>query len=192
MGISKSHQVTALHKIDLHPLDIATMVVFTGMTVGLTMQSEWPVWLVAALYTNCIALALCDFTAFRLPNSLTLSFLLVSTLAAIRFSDLPFEQHIWGAVFGFLIPVLLNLIYRRLRGRDGMGMGDAKLLAGSGMLLGWPMLPAILSIASILGLGYALLKYRAQIVNTAVTRIPFGPFIAFATFLLWLLNYRIS
>jgi prepilin signal peptidase PulO-like enzyme (type II secretory pathway) len=48
--------------------------------------------------------------------------------------------------------------YRALRGREGLGGGDAKLLAAGGAWLGWPALPAIMFGAAVLGLAEVLMR----------------------------------
>lgn len=86
--------------------------------------------------------------------------------------------------YGFLWA--LNTGFRAIKGRNGIGMGDAKLLAALGAWLGWVALPNILFIASFLGLigGLAWLKFNKQKLNQA---FPFGPFLAIAGIieLLW-------
>ena len=57
-----------------------------------------------------------------------------------------------------------------------MGLGDAKLMIGIGLLLGWQAIPIILFLAAILGLLFvtpSLIKKTKQL----TTEIPFGPFI---------------
>jgi len=91
-----------------------------------------------------------------------------------------------GAIFGFTLLWLGNFFYRKARNQDGIGMGDAKLLAALGAWLGWAALPGILLIASITGVigGMAYLKWHKQSARQA---FPFGPFLAFAGIieLLW-------
>jgi leader peptidase (prepilin peptidase)/N-methyltransferase len=77
-------------------------------------------------------------------------------------------------------------VYRRLRGRDGLGLGDAKLLAALAAWVGLNDLPLILLLASCLGLAAAGIGALAGKRMTAATAIPFGPFLAAAGWLLWL------
>lgn len=171
---------------DLHPASFAAMaLVFIGPLLLLTVTQQ-SLYYAAALYINVAALSFYDFKEFRLPNILNASFLLLATTISYREGIYPFEYHLIGAIAGFLVLFILNLAYQKIRGSDGMGMGDAKLLAGAGMLVGWPNIPIILSIASILGLGYAFIRFGNSKVNLAVTHIPFGPFLGFATITLWL------
>lgn len=63
-----------------------------------------------------------------------------------------------GAVAGFGSLWLIGAAYRRVRGRDGLGLGDAKLLGAIGAWLGWLALPFVLLAASVIGLIAAALS----------------------------------
>ena len=129
-----------------------------------------------------------DFKTFILPDYLTYGLTAYGLIANI-FLGLAWastESSILGAVFGFVSLYVLNQLYLKIRGHHGIGMGDAKLLAGLGACLGIQSLPYILLIASVSGLigGYAWLKLHQQDHSHA---FPFGPFIAFGGIivLLW-------
>ena len=69
-----------------------------------------------------------------------------------------------------------GLVYERLRGVQGMGMGDVKLAMCMGFFLGAAVIPALF-IGFIVGaVGGVALLARGQSARTA---IPFGPFLAF-------------
>ena len=98
------------------------------------------------------------------------------------------DSAILGAIFGWTSLYALNALYRKIKGINGIGMGDAKLLGALGALLGWQALPSIVLIASLSGLvgGYLLLKIEGKDLNQA---IPFGPFISLGGIitLLWII-----
>ena len=78
------------------------------------------------------------------------------------------------------------MLYRLLRGREWLGRGDAKLLAGSGAWLGASALPQVIFLAAALALiGAACLRFAGRRLD-AQTALPFGPFLALATWALWL------
>ncbi len=129
-----------------------------------------------------------DFKTFLLPDYLTYGLIAFGLLANI-FLGLGWasiESSLLGAFFGFVSLYALNQLYLKIRGHHGIGMGDAKLLAGLGACLGLQSLPYILLIASASGLigGYVWLKIQGQDHTHA---FPFGPFIAFGGIivLLW-------
>ena len=142
----------------------------------------------AALILVLVYLSYIDLRSFRLPNVITLP-LIVLGLCFNGFSQLRFvniENALWGALLGYGVLWILNTFYRFIKKQDGIGMGDAKLLAALGAWLGWAVLPNLLLIASIAGIigGLIYLQWRRQNTRSA---FPFGPFLAFAGIieLLW-------
>lgn len=128
-----------------------------------------------------------DADRFILPDAITLSLV----LAGLGFASLRGDAllpYAIGAAAGYLVLALVASTYRRLRGRSGLGMGDAKLLAAAGAWLGWTALPLVMLAASLAALGWAgwLVMQRGRAALTAP--IPFGPFIAAAFFACWLLR----
>jgi leader peptidase (prepilin peptidase)/N-methyltransferase len=76
-----------------------------------------------------------------------------------------------------LLIVLIRAIYRAVRGRDGLGLGDAKLLALIAAFLGfWPAMLAFY-FGVILCAGWALMVL-ARGRGHALTRLPLGSFLA--------------
>jgi leader peptidase (prepilin peptidase)/N-methyltransferase len=57
-----------------------------------------------------------------------------------------------------------------------MGLGDAKLMAGIGLLFGWQSIPFVLFISSVLGLIFVIPSLLSKKKNMR-SEIPFGPFI---------------
>jgi len=89
------------------------------------------------------------------------------------------NQSIIGGMVGYLSIWLIIFLYKTFKKIDGMGFGDAKLMAGIGLLFGWQSIPFILFVSSILGLIFvvpSLIKKQ----KTMRTEIPFGPFIIVA------------
>jgi len=137
------------------------------------------------LFCALAALSLIDARTQRLPDILTLPLI----LAGIAVNGLIFSAPgaaIAGAALGYGVLVALELAYRRLRGRDGLGRGDAKLLAAGGAWCGPFLLPAILlagSLSALLFVG-ALALVRRQAPD-ATQPTPFGPWLALGIALGW-------
>ncbi len=87
-----------------------------------------------------------------------------------------------GAACGYTGFALLAWAYRRLRGREGLGLGDAKLLAAGGAWLGAALLPDVLLAAAGTAILWAL---RRGPVDPAA-RVPFGPFLGAGIWVIWL------
>ena len=153
------------------------------------MDPKVSIWIIKALLILALFyLAYIDWRTFRLPNTITLPMIFLG-LAFNVVSDIRFtnpSSALLGACLGFASLWILNSGYRLLKNRNGIGMGDAKLLAGLGAWLGWSALPSILLLASLTGLvgGIVWLKWRKFQLQQA---FPFGPFLVIAGIieLLW-------
>ena len=142
----------------------------------------------AILIMILVYLSYVDLRSFRLPDIVNLPLMMAGLsfnyFSSLRFVDI--ESAIGGAILGFGALWSLNTFYRFLKKQDGIGMGDAKLLAALGAWLGWSALPSLLLIASLTGIIGGLIYLQWQQKNTH-NPFPFGPFLAFAGIieLLW-------
>lgn len=132
------------------------------------------------LFAVLVVLAVIDFRTMVLPDVLTLP--LIGFGLVFAYWQGVFLNGIIGAVVGYAGLVALELAYKKLRGIDGLGRGDAKLLAAGGAWCGWAGLPFILLIASAFGLVHALMLSRGGETNN---KLPFGPHLAVGVFLTW-------
>jgi leader peptidase (prepilin peptidase)/N-methyltransferase len=128
-----------------------------------------------------IVLFAVDFEHQILPNEITLSGIAIGFVLSL-FLPPGWKSSLLGLLVGGLFPFLVAEAYLRIRGREGMGMGDFKMLAMVGAFLGWPLVWVTLILACVLGIviggGVLLLSRRGM-----GTRIPFGTFIAVAALL---------
>ena len=99
---------------------------------------ERPAW----LWVNCgfgwalLALAWIDWDSMLLPDALTLPLIPAGLLATLWLEPELATDHALAAAVGYTALRGLALVYRRVRGRDGLGEGDAKLLAALGAWVG--------------------------------------------------------
>jgi leader peptidase (prepilin peptidase)/N-methyltransferase len=89
------------------------------------------------------------------------------------------NQSIIGGIAGYISIWLIIYLYKTFKKIDGMGLGDAKLMAGIGLLFGWQSIPFVLFVSSILGLIFVVPSLIKKQKNMR-TEIPFGPFIILA------------
>jgi leader peptidase (prepilin peptidase)/N-methyltransferase len=146
-----------------------------------TVDADWVRLLVdCAFGWSLLALALIDWQRMRLPDLLTLPLLAVGL--AMTVLEMPGEllSSIIGAFAGYAALRLIDWGYRGLRGREGLGQGDAKLLAAGGAWLGWEALPWVVLLAAGLGLALALFERARGVALTRETALPFGPALALA------------
>lgn len=140
------------------------------------------------LAATLILLSAIDAATQRLPDVLTLPLIGAGLIwsGGIGWSALFLSA--MGAVIGYAIIAGLNGYWRWRRGVEGIGLGDAKLLAAGGAWCGLVGLPFILLISSAAGLLVSAFTLKAigketRPIRTA--RIPFGPFLALGIWTVW-------
>jgi leader peptidase (prepilin peptidase)/N-methyltransferase len=144
-------------------------------------------WAGCALGWTLLALAWIDAERMLLPDALTLGLLLAGLAAAWALAPWTLFDRALGAAAGFILLRGVGALYRRLRGREGLGQGDAKLLAAIGAWVGWQGLPMVLLGGALFGIATALLRREGLRAQMAV---PFGPGLALAGWLVWLYGLR--
>jgi leader peptidase (prepilin peptidase)/N-methyltransferase len=155
--------------------------------VFLAGTMSWLVLLATlGLGATLISLAAIDLATFRLPNTLTLALTAAGLALAPFITSAPLWWRPLSALAGFLMLAAVAEGYRRLRGRQGMGLGDAKLLAAAGAWLGLEALPSVLLWATGLAIAGVLAASLAGAKLGAASRIPFGPALALGFWLVWL------
>jgi leader peptidase (prepilin peptidase)/N-methyltransferase len=125
-------------------------------------------------------LSVIDFRERLLPDILTLPLLVLGLAIALAGFGPSALSSASGAAIGWAGLGLLAYFYRRFRGFEGVGLGDAKLLGALGAWCGIFMIPVIVFMAASLGLTfYALTRIAKRRLNSR-DELPFGPFLALA------------
>jgi leader peptidase (prepilin peptidase)/N-methyltransferase len=135
-----------------------------------------------------LTLAVLDWRHFWLPDALTLPLAFLGFTIGLWATDVGLTDRVIGAIVGYGALLGLALGYKSLRGRDGLGLGDAKLLGALGAWFGWQALPFLLLIASAMGLVVMLATGRAK---ARTARVPLGTFLALAAVPAWALADRL-
>ncbi|WP_145200697.1 prepilin peptidase [Sphingobium sp. B2] len=135
-----------------------------------------------------LTLAVLDWQHYWLPDALTLPLAFLGLTLGLWATDVVLADRIIGAALGYGSLLVIALAYRALRGREGLGLGDAKLLGALGAWFGWQALPFILLIAALAGLGVMLATGRAM---AATARVPLGTFLALAAVPGWYLAHSL-
>jgi leader peptidase (prepilin peptidase)/N-methyltransferase len=153
-----------------------------------------------------IVLSFIDLDTKRLPDIITLPAIGVFFLAGFAIHEVPWSERVLGAAAGYLLVRLVGDGYYYATGREGLGLGDGKLLAIMGALFGWKAIPAIVLLASLTGILVSvpvlvLRQRRAAVAQPAAppsnaseslqagqppalsasirkAEVPFGPFLA--------------
>ena len=157
-------------------VELITGALFLGGYFAFGLTPLLPVRL--AFASAMVVLFAIDLEHQILPNEITVPGIAVGFICSL-FLPPGWKSSLTGLLAGGLFPFLVAEAYLRIRGREGMGMGDFKMLAMVGAFLGSPLVWLTLILACVLGIvigGGALLLSRRGM----QTRIPFGTFIAVA------------
>ncbi|MDA9479915.1 potassium transporter TrkH [Bradyrhizobium sp. CCBAU 65884] len=145
----------------------------------------------AFLAALMLAIAANDARHYRIPNELTGAAFALALLRAGAFvPDLGAEALLWpltrAAATGLPL-LLLMVLYRRWRGRDGLGLGDVKLAAVCGAWLDLATVVAVIELAALLAIGtYVVGAALRRKPLRATAFLPFGLFLAPAIWIGWL------
>lgn len=143
-------------------------------------------WLGCALGWGLLALAAIDLRHCILPDVLTLPLIPLGLFAAWLDDPAELVGHMIGAALGYLAFLLIALGYRRLRQRDGLGLGDAKLLAVAGAWVSWQGLPSVVLLGACASLALLLFERLRGGVIRLDQRVAFGPGLCLGLWLVWL------
>ncbi len=124
-----------------------------------------------------LALTAIDFDTQLLPDDITLPLLWTGLLFNLVHTYTSLSSAVLGAIFGYLSLWTVYWLFKLIRGKEGMGYGDFKLLAALGAWLGWQMLPLIIILSAGVG---ATLGIILMVFNHHKREIPlaFGPYLA--------------
>ncbi|MEK7266253.1 MAG: A24 family peptidase [Pseudomonadota bacterium] len=135
-----------------------------------------------------LALAFIDLETGYLPDAITLPLIGVGVLAGAFNLMVPLGESIIGAGAGYLAFRLIGIAYEKMRGRDGLGQGDAKLLAAIGAFGGWAILPAVVfagALMTLAAIGAGALRGKEAPMDQPIA---FGPGLCAAGFLVLILG----
>ena len=134
---------------------------------------------VSGFLWTLLALTCIDFDTQLLPDNMTLPLLGGGLLVNLDGMFVPLPAAVIGAVAGYLTLWSIYWLFKLIRGKEGMGYGDFKLLAALGAWLGWQMLPVIVLLSSVVGatIGICLIVFKGRDHNIPLA---FGPYLAIA------------
>ncbi len=121
-----------------------------------------------------------------IPNVITFPGVLLGFACSFFIPWLPWHESALGILFGALLLGVVAFGYKLFTGKEGMGMGDLKLLAMIGAFLGWKAVLPVVFVASLAGtfIGVPLMLVKGADGKLA---LPFGPFLSLAAvvYLFW-------
>ena len=133
----------------------------------------------ALLYLACALLAWIDLRRGIIPNWVNLAIAVIGLARAAILDGwtAALGAGCEGVVIGAIV-LLLRRLYFKFRKFHGLGLGDVKLLAASGIWIGVAGVPVQLLVASLTALAAAGVLQLAGRTMTRQTSLPFGPFLA--------------
>jgi leader peptidase (prepilin peptidase)/N-methyltransferase len=131
-----------------------------------------------------LALGLIDLEHQILPDVITYPAIAFGLVCSAAGGLTPFADSVAGAVAGAALPIVVIMVYRLLRGAEGMGWGDVKYLAAIGAVVGLRDCLWVLMLAAVLGAAVGLALIVAGR-GSGKTALPFGSFLALAV-IVWL------
>jgi len=143
-------------------------------------------WLSCVLGWWLLALAWIDARSFRLPDVLTLPLIAAGLAEATWLEPAAVTDRAVATAAAFIALWLVARVYRMVRGREGLGLGDVKLMAAAGAWVGIALLPIVMLAGALLGLAYGAAQWLRGAKLGATTKLPFGPFLAAAIWAVWL------
>ena len=164
-----------------------------GVTASLVAAPNTQGMAGAGLALIMIAIAVVDARRFIIPDDLNIAALALAFINATLVANGSVIEAVASTVLrgGALALAFLGLrvIYRQLRKRDGLGLGDVKLAGVAGAWLGWQTMSIAVKIAAVSALIVYLGRQRALgRPLRSISYLPFGLFLAPAIWLGWLIE----
>ena len=126
-----------------------------------------------------------DLKHFIIPNELTFPLMFIGFVKSF-YPNLNLDifpnliNSLVGGIVGYVIIWIIIFLFEKIRKKEGMGLGDAKLLSAIGFWFGWVSVPMIIFFSSFIGLLYVLPSLINKTKNLS-TSIPFGPYLIIGT-----------
>lgn len=171
------------------PLDGWVFAVLSlAVPVAATLAGQTGVlfWAGCGLGWALVLLGCVDLRSYRLPDSVTLPLISMGLALSLADQTGPALEHLSAAGAGYALLFGLDAGYRALRGRAGVGRGDAKLLAAGGAWTGGLGLLSIVFLSALIGLVAALIAQKGRFDGAAP--VPFGPPLALGIWITWLVG----
>ncbi|MAQ86211.1 MAG: hypothetical protein CMH12_23945 [Maritimibacter sp.] len=162
------------HLLRLEIAALAVSAIAVALATGPATMLE-----LAAFLWCLVGLFYADLLHFRLPNVLTAALFVAGLALAAVTPGRSVPEALATAAAGVLVFWLLRIGYRRLRGREGLGLGDVKMMAGLGAGLGPEALPLAVLAAAVLALLVAVVEgWRRGAGLNPQARVPFGAWLS--------------
>ncbi len=139
-------------------------------------------------FSTAIIVIFIDFFHMIIPDSIDIPLIVIGIiLAFLPMSDITWKSSLMGAGIAFTLFFGIGFIYSKIKKMEGLGGGDVKYLTAIGAFFGSPGVFYILFISAVIALIYILaMKIKRS------SFIPFGPFLAVASFVYFIIEFSIT
>ena len=162
-----------------YPL-VELITIITFLTIYFIYGVSMTTILLVILFLTFIIIFFIDLKHFIIPNSLTISMMVLGFFKSFdqNLNSLfpNYLNSLLGGILGYGIIWSIIFFYKLIRNKEGMGLGDAKLLSAIGFWFGWIAIPFVIFSSSII----ALITVIPSLLNKSKklsSEIPFGPYI---------------
>ena len=151
------------------------------LLIFLNSDNYLATFLLSIFFLIYVIIFFIDLKHFIIPDALNFGIMILALaknfLPDLNLSFTQITMHsIIGGIIGYLSIWIIIYLYKTLKKMEGMGLGDAKLMAGIGLLFGWQSIPFVLFGSAILGL-LMVLPSLVEKKKSLKSQIPFGPYI---------------
>ena len=141
-------------------------------------------WLVYMFFGGLMIVAsFIDLQTFILPDIITIPGSIAAIPCAAMLTPVGWEGALLGAGIGGGLFWSLRLLYRGIKGVEGLGLGDVKIMFMIGALAGPQNLPLVITVSAFTGLMAGLIMMVVDKDQEYGSMIPFGPFLALGAML---------
>ncbi|WP_159446329.1 prepilin peptidase [Desulfonispora thiosulfatigenes] len=173
--------VKILNKFPL--LELSSAVIYLGIfyLFGINLAAIF----YSLLFSSLLVITLTDLKYYLIPNSIVFGLLILGL--AFHLTTRPFN--FLNAALSFILAGVFFLILQIFSG-GGMGGGDIKLISILGLWFGFPGIALIIFISALIGSVIGIILIMMKFKNRK-QGLPFGPFIVFATLIVFLVGDQI-
>ena len=167
-------------KISLRYVFVELISIFSFLFIYLLYGISMTTLLLLILSLGFLIIFFIDLEHFIIPNVITFPLMALGFVKSFLPNlDPIFPYYVLsliGGIFGYVIIWGIIYFYKQIKNKEGMGLGDAKLLAVIGFWFGLDAIPFVIFLSSVI----ALLSVLPDLINKTKkmsTQIPFGPYI---------------
>ena len=142
-------------------------------------------------FYSLLVLTIVDYKTQYLPDIITKTLIVVGMIVNYYDVFVDFKSALIGSLAGYWSLWLINALFKKVRKKDGMGMGDFKLFSAFGAWLGYSYLPYIIFCSSIISIIIVVFLHFFKDKNL-LSQTPFGPALSISAFIFILYGEKLA